>query len=163
MLMDASLTEQIRRMDPITPRAGEKKDVKMLSALLDGAAEQLEASGALCRLVGPMGEQIELPPSVFYLLERVVDVMAQGDAVTVVPIGQKLSTQQAANLLNVSRQYLVRLLEGGHIPFEKAGTHRRLRIQDVLAYKHRRADERKQALDGLAALSEESGGYPELD
>ena len=163
MLIDENPTEQIRRMDPIAPRAGEKGDVETLSAILEGAAKQLETSGERCRLIGPLGEEIELPPSVFYLLERVVDVMAAGDAVTVVPVGQKLSTQQAANLLNVSRQYLVRLLESGKIPFEKAGTHRRLKIQDVLAYKHRRADQRKQALDGLAALSEESGGYPELD
>lgn len=119
--------------------------------------------GKRCRLVGPLGEEIELPASIFHILERVAEVMANGDAITVVPVGQMLTTQQAANVLNVSRQYLVQLLESGEIPYEKTGTHRRLNIQDVLAFKQKRAGKRKKALDNLAAFSEEDGGYPELD
>jgi excisionase family DNA binding protein len=92
----------------------------------------------------PLGEEIELPASIFYVLRRIADVMAHGNAITVVPVGQKLSTQQAANILMVSRQYLVRLLERGRIPYEKAGTHRRLSIQDVLAFKRERAVERRK-------------------
>jgi excisionase family DNA binding protein len=115
-----------------------------------------------CRLVGPKGETIAIPESVFYVLERVVDVMARGDAITVVPVGKEHTTQQAADLLNISRQYLVRLLEGGKIPFTKTGKHRRLRMEDVLAFKAQRDRDRKAALDELTALSEEFGGYGEL-
>jgi hypothetical protein len=70
-------------------------------------------SAADCRLVGPQGESITLPESVLHVLERVVEVMARGDSITVVPVGREMTTQQAADLLNVSRQYLVRLLDEG--------------------------------------------------
>lgn len=155
--------EQLRRLEPVAPQADERGEVQKLSALLDGLFKEVADQGKRCRLVGPLGEQIDLPPSVFCVLERVAEVMAHGDAITVVPVGQKLTTQQAANILNISRQYLIRLLESGHIPHEKTGTHRRLAIQDVLAFKRGRAVERRKALDNLAALSEEAGGYPELD
>lgn len=73
-----------------------------------------------------------------------------------------MTTQQAADLLNVSRQYLVRLLEEGRIPFTRTGKHRRLRIEDVLAFKEHRDRERCAGLDELARMSEEVGGYDEL-
>jgi excisionase family DNA binding protein len=157
-----AVAEQIRRLEPIVPQADERPEVEKLLALLDGKGASRHLARP-CRLIGPLGEEIELPASIFYILERVVEVMAHGDAITVVPVGQELTTQQAANILNVSRQYLVRLLENGEIPFEKTGAHRRLRIKDVLAYRHRRAKERGKALDDLTALSEDSGGYPELN
>jgi len=92
-------------------------------------------------------------------LERVVEVLARGDAITVVPVGKELTTQQAADLLNVSRQYLVRLLEGKRIPFTKTGKHRRLRVEDVLAFKERRDSERRKGLAELTRLTQEFGGY----
>jgi excisionase family DNA binding protein len=162
MLTNSGTAERIRRMEPVAPPAGERDAFKNLSHLLDQAVKEV-SSGRRCRLVGPLGEQVELPASAFYILERVAEVMAHGDAITVVPVGQELTTQQAANLLNVSRQFLVGLLESGQIPFTKSGSHRRLRVQDVLEFKQNRAKQRKKALDKLVALSEESGGYPELD
>ena len=79
-----------------------------------------------------------------------------------VPVHQELTTQQAADLLNISRQYLVRLLEEGKIPYTRTGKHRRLRIDDVVAYKQARDRERSESLDELARLSDELGGYDEL-
>jgi excisionase family DNA binding protein len=92
----------------------------------------------------------------------VAEVLAGGDAVTIVPTGKELTTQQAADLLSVSRQYLVRLLDEGRIPCIRTGKHRRLRIDDVLAFKEKRDRERQEALTDLTRLSEDLGGYDEL-
>ena len=70
-----------------------------------------------------------------------------------------LTTQAAAERLNVSRQYVVRLVDQGALPSIKVGTHRRLRLADVLAYKTQRDSDRDVALDRLAAMSEDVGGY----
>ncbi|MDP3235012.1 MAG: excisionase family DNA-binding protein [Myxococcales bacterium] len=81
------------------------------------------------------------------------------DSVTVVPVGAKVTTQQAAALLNVSRQYLVRLLDEGRMPFRRTGKHRRVRVEDVLAFKHARDSERRRGLRELSELTQEFGGY----
>ena len=93
------------------------------------------------------------------MLERVAEVLARGDSITVVPVGREATTQQAADLLNVSRQYLVRLLEEERIPFRKTGKHRRLRIEDVLAFKEKRDKDRRAGLRELSQMSQEFGGY----
>jgi excisionase family DNA binding protein len=156
-----SLEEQIRRLTPVAAPPEQRADVAALFRLLDRAAHG-RREGGTCKLVGPSGETISIPESVFYLLERVVEVMARGDSITVVPVGQELTTQQAADMLNVSRQYLVRLLDSGRIPFTKTGKHRRVRVEDALAFKEQRDHERKARLDDLTRMSEELGGYDEL-
>lgn len=78
-----------------------------------------------------------------------------------VPVGAVMTTQQAADLLNVSRQYLVRLLDDGKLPYDRTGKHRRLKMEDVLAYKKQRDLERDNKLDEIAKLTEELGGYGE--
>ena len=102
---------------------------------------------------------VAMPDLVLELLRRVVDILASGNAVTIVPVGRELTTQQAAGILNVSRQYLVRLLEDGKLPFVRTGSHRRLRIEDVLRYKERRDRERETGLTELTQLHESIGGY----
>lgn len=105
-----------------------------------------------------------IPRSVFAVVVRVAEVLARGDAITLVPVGKELTTQQAADLLNISRQYLVRLLNEGVIAYTKTGKHRRLKIEDVLAFKGGERDQaRKAGLDELAAVSQELGGYTELE
>lgn len=160
-VMERSLEEQIRRMTPVAAPPEQRAAVGALFRLLEAAAHARRQRQA-CRLVGPSGEEMVIPESVFYVLERVAEVMSQGDSITVVPVGRQLTTQQAANLLNVSRQYVVRLLDEGRIPFTKTGKHRRVRIEDVLAFKKSRDRERKVALDELTQLSEDVGGYGEL-
>jgi excisionase family DNA binding protein len=154
--------EAVRRMEPVSAPDAERKAVTELSAFLDRVAKSVETDLPKCVLTGPLGEKMELPPSIFYVLERVAEVMGRGDAITVVPIGRELTTQQAAALLNVSRQYLVTLIEGGTIPFKKTGSHRRLKIEDVLEYKRARDSDRRSNLRELTKLSEEFGGYAEL-
>ena len=114
---------------------------------------QLSLAPSASRLLGG----IDHPPR-----RRAPKCQLVGPRVTVVPIGKELTTQQAADLLNVSRQYLVRLLDEGKVPFTKTGKHRRLRMEDVLAFKQTRDKDRKTALDRLTELSEEFGGYSEL-
>ncbi len=105
-------------------------------------------------------ETVEIPASALRLLVGILDEMAAGHGVTLVPTQAELTTQQAADFLNVSRPYLIGLLEAGQIPFHKTGTHRRVFFPDILAYKTQTQEKRLQALQELAALSQELGlGY----
>jgi excisionase family DNA binding protein len=126
---------------------------------LDRVARLLERVEERPRLVGPRGEDVEVPASLFAVLADVVEHLRRGDGVAVVPYHRELTTQQAADLLNISRPYLVRLLDEGCIAYRRLGTHRRLKLGDVVAYKARRDAERRSALDDLAALSQEAGLY----
>jgi excisionase family DNA binding protein len=149
-------------MTPVSAPPEQRAGVAALSRLLGAVAHKRPSREPKCQLVGPQGEKIAIPTAVFYVLERVAEVLARGDAVTVVPVGKQLTTQQAADLLNVSRQYLVRLLDEGRIPFSKTGKHRRVRIEDVMAFAATRDKDRGEALSRLTQLSEELGGYSEL-
>jgi excisionase family DNA binding protein len=154
-----SLEDQIRRMTPVAAPPEQRAQVVALSKALEGMAHLPKRRAPKCQLVGPKGESIALPESVFYVLERVAEVMARGDSITVVPVGRELTTQQAADLLNVSRQYLVRLLDEGRIAFRKTGKHRRLRIEDVLAFKATRDKDRRAGLRELSQMTQAFGGY----
>lgn len=156
--------ETRRSLGPVAAPASEEQAVAALSQFLDRLASDPTHALPQCILSGPLGEKVELPPSVFYILERVAEVMGRGDAITVVPVGRELTTQQAAALLNVSRQFLVQsLLDGGVIPFSRTGTHRRIRIEDLLAYKAVRDADRRAQLKALTKMSEAYGGYREFD
>ena len=104
-------------------------------------------------------EAVTIPTAAFRLLVAILAQMADGNGVRLIPHHAELTTQEAAELLNISRPYLVRLLEEGRIPFRKVGTHRRVRFEDIIAYKaqHRRA--RSASLDELTRLSQELGLY----
>ena len=98
---------------------------------------------------------VSLPTSALRLLLDVLAEIGQGNAVSVIPIHALLTTQEAADILNVSRPFLVQLLEKGEIPFHKVGTHRRVRYEHVIAYKNGVDDKRREALDALAAQAQE--------
>ncbi|MBV9798925.1 MAG: helix-turn-helix domain-containing protein [Solirubrobacterales bacterium] len=144
---------------PETVLHANPSDAGRLSALRD----QIHA---MCRgpqppyLVGPGGERIELPASAFEALKLVIDALAGGQSITLVPHDKELTSQEAADVLHVSRPHLIKLLDFGEIPFHRVGTHRRIRLEDVLAYRARRDAERDAALSELTRLSEElPGGY----
>ena len=94
---------------------------------------------------------IALHRSLSELLLELLRVVGSGDAVTLVPVHQQLTTQQAADILNVSRPYLIKLLEEGVMDHHKVGRHRRIRAHDVFAYKQKMAAERAEALSDMAA------------
>lgn len=96
------------------------------------------------------GDQVELPESMYHLLHQVVDALTAGRAVTIAPRSTTLTTQQAADLLGVSRPTVVRLIDSGELPAERPGTRRQVLLRDVLDYRERR---RQHQYDVLAATS----------
>lgn len=128
------------------------------SALLDlGRFLELHSGPAL--LLGPDGEQVPLPEEVHKVLVKVVEDMREGKVITLVPRTQRLTTQEAADYLGISRPTLVKLLEQGKIPFEKPGRHRRILFADVLAYLQRQREGRRAALDRMTEDASEAGLY----
>jgi len=104
---------------------------------------------------GEEAETVAVPASALRLLLHVLTEMAQGNAVTLIPVHAELTTQQAADLLNVSRPYLIGLLEEGKIPFRLVGKHRRIRRDDLMEYKRRDDQARLRVLEELVAQAQE--------
>ncbi len=104
--------------------------------------------------------EVELPTSALRLLVEILAELADGNAVKVVPVHAELTTQEAADLLNVSRPHFVKLLEDGVIPFHRAGKHRRVKFADLMQYKTEREQASTEAMADLARQSQELGlGY----
>ncbi len=131
-----------------------------LSEMLE-LARFLENHSAPAILLGPDGEQIPLPMAAYEVLKQIVSAMERGASVSVEPIDRQLTTQQAADLLGVSRNTLVRLLDEHELPFERLGEsrHRRLRLHDVLAYRERKRTDRRSRLDEMTRQATEDGLY----
>jgi len=141
--------------EPITASENEQPTLKQMKGVL--SVDYVD--DRVPKLVGPSGEEIKLPESVFYVLRQVVQYMMRGKAVTIVPINKELTTQEAADILNVSRPYLVKLLEEGKISYGMVGTHRRIRFSDLMEYKRLRDADRSRSLTELAQMSEDLGLY----
>ena len=138
--------------EPITANENEKPALRKIEGVLNNTRQ-------VPKLVGPNGEEIELPVSVFQVLRQIVYHMMHGRAISIVPINKELSTQEAADILNVSRPYLVKILEEGKIPFIKVGSHRRIGFADLMRYKKLRDEERQRALAEITHISEDAGLY----
>jgi excisionase family DNA binding protein len=129
-----------------------------LSALLD-LSRFLELHTEPGLLLGPDGEQAPLPEEVYRILVQVVDALREGKVITIVPRTQRLTTQEAADFLGISRPTLVKLLDQGKIPYDQPGRHRRILFSDLLAYLDRRDEERRAALDRMTEEASEAGLY----
>ena len=103
--------------------------------------------------------QIDVPGDAVEALGVVLETIGKGHAVRVLAEDDEVSTIEAANLLHISRPHLVTMLERGDLPFRRVGTHRRILLADVLAYKRREDESRRAALDELTGLSDELGLY----
>ncbi|SDR11343.1 helix-turn-helix domain-containing protein [Actinopolyspora saharensis] len=149
------MTATMQDQTVLPPSAGE--DQHLLGALAEQLADDGQDGRAL--LLGPDGSGIELPAPVFQALRDVVSAMSQGLAITVAPHNTMLTTQEAADLLGISRPTLVKRLEAGEIPYVLHGRHRKMRLKDVVAYQRRAWQEREDALDEMATAAQEAGFY----
>ena len=102
-------------------------------------------------------ETVDIPMSAVRLLKEILDQMAHGNGVALMPLHTELTTRQAADLLQVSRTHLVQLLDEGRIPCRRVGAHRRVRARDIVAYRRETETRRREALDELTDLDQELG------
>ena len=110
-------------------------------------------------LVSASGEKVEFPDTLYEVLIRIVEMMSRGQAVTLVPDNQVVTTQRAATILGMSRPFLIKLLEAGVMAHHRIGNQRRVYLQDLLSYARKRDEERKAALDRLSRNASEAGLY----
>ncbi|RFB88984.1 DNA-binding protein [Rhizobium leguminosarum bv. trifolii] len=136
--------------------APERSAAARIASLLRATSKKQRGS---VQVIDADGERMEVPHSLAEIMYRAAELLAAGRPVTVLPEEEMLSTQAAANILNVSRQYLVRLVDTGELPAEMVGSHRRLRATDVAAFQATRDAKRTTALDRLTSLSEDVDGY----
>jgi excisionase family DNA binding protein len=136
---------------------------EQLAEVVDFVAE-LELRGVTVprghpALVSGDGKRLELPGPVFDALVQVATALAHGQGVTVIPQSALLTTQEAADVLGISRPTLVRLLTDGEIPFEQRGRHRRILLSELLDYQERMRQERRESLTRMAQEGQAAGIY----
>ena len=125
------------------------------------ALRQLVQEGSV-KIVGAKGRRAQLPSAVAGLLDEILKNMQAGKAVSIVPEHQQLTTQRAANILGISRPFMVKLLEEGELTFHMVGSHRRVYLKDLLAYKKRRDEERHDSINRMARMELEAGTYDKV-
>lgn len=141
----------------ISPTKADQVLARESSQLLTAHKMGRRASVRIQLVDDEANETIAIPRSVLQLLLLALNEMAQGNAVTLIPTNTELTTQQAADLLNVSRPYVVKLLDEKKIPSRMVGKYRRLRFDDLMAYKQKDDDARALILDQLSAETQELG------
>jgi len=136
--------------DPIAASANEREAIDVIERLAESRDElRLMAGDAT----------VVVPYAIRTILGQAAHELVRGNRVSLVPIGRMLTTRQAAELLNVSRPFLIGLLESDQIPFEMVGTHRRVPIDEVLRFREERSRGRRQALRQLSEEADELGIY----
>lgn len=141
----------------LPPDDGGAEIQRLASALAEGPAE-VQAT-----LIGPDGAALALPAELYHVLADVASALSQGLAVTIAPQHAVLTTQQAAEMLNISRPTLVKLLEDGEIAYEQRGRHRHVRLGDVVEYQQRSRRERRDKLTELTRTAEQDGTADTVD
>ena len=153
-----------RKARTYLPEAAARDEILDFAELMHEIEVSLAGTSSKAALVDPQGEARPIPDEIFRILDQVTNALAAGEGITVVPQGMTMTTQQAADYLGISRPTLVRLLEAGDIAHEKPGRHRRVRLEDLVAYQESFRSERRAALRELQRSSLETrvrAGHPE--
>ena len=149
------MTQAFKLSDQTTPPPSDE-DIKIAAESSSRLVAALIGKGDQAQIRVVDGDQnITVPMSAMHMLVDILAHMAEGEAVALIPQHAELTTQQAADFLNVSRPFFVKLLEGGKLDFHKVGSHRRVYFRDLVAYKEQSMDERRKALDELSAQAQE--------
>ena len=139
------------------PTEEEQKEAKLAHDTLEGTSKYLEKEEGEHRVTLSVddGVKVSVPESALKFLLKYLHSLSEGEAVSILPLESEMSTQQAADILNVSRPHLVKMLENNEIPYHKVGRHRRINAKDLLEYKRQRDEEREDLLDDLASQAQE--------
>ena len=151
-------------MSTVALRVPSPKEAEQAQAAVRALSGLLKKKSPRTLRVQPEGAKehvtVTVPREAFELFLDILAQMANGNAVSIVPVHAELTTQQAADLLNVSRPFLVALLDDAKIPYRTVGTHRRVMVADLLSYKERDSAYRKKVADELAEEAQKHGlGY----
>ena len=142
-------------LDPVFPTEEETEIIKLLDRVLENETENGDSERLKVKLVQVGSEAIALPESLYQLLRQAAHLMAAGRAVSLVPIEQDMTLEEAAILLNVSQPFLIKLLTEGAIKYVKVGSEQRICLGDLMAYKKQRTVKRRDILRELAEFSQE--------
>jgi excisionase family DNA binding protein len=145
--------------DLLTPTLPTESDASLAKKTSRLLAPRVRSSAPLSFRVLDMakGETLRIPAAAAKMLVRILEEMARGNAVTLIPVHAELTTQEAADLLTISRPSLIQLLDEGKIEYRKVGTHRRVRFESLMNYKRKADAARRAALAELAAYDQEIG------
>ena len=157
-----TITSNIRVAGPVLEKKPVRPTALELPAISEIASFMLrmeQEEPVLLTLLGPHDERIALPESLCRILREAVVRLGRGESVSILSADEELTTQQAANALNVSRPYMVRLLDAGKIPCHRVGTHRRVRREDLEHYRLERDQRRRANLHTMVREAEEQGLY----
>lgn len=146
----------VRKARTYLPVADARQEILDFAELMRELEDFLTQNSSKAALVDPQGNARPVPDEIFRILDQVTSALAAGEGITIVPQGATMTTQQAADFLGISRPTLVRLLEAGDITYDKPGRHRRVRLEDLVAYQVNFRAERRAALRELQRASLEA-------
>ncbi|MCS5718462.1 helix-turn-helix domain-containing protein [Herbiconiux sp. CPCC 205763] len=142
-----------RKAQTYLPEANAREEILDFAELMRELEAFLAQNSSKAALVDPQGNARPIPDEIFRILDQVTNALAAGAGITIVPQGMSMTTQQAADFLGISRPTLVRLLEAGDIAYDKPGRHRRVQLEDLVAYQASFRSERRAALRELQRAS----------
>lgn len=144
----------LSKNESVHSTAPQDEEIKLIQQL-----EKTLFSGQVPKMIDIDGEQVVIPSSVYQVWRQVVHAMALGQKISIVSQQQEMTTQEAADFLNVSRPYLIKLLEQGEIPYIKVGSHRRVNLLDLSKYKEERDNKRREGMKEFSQFLQKEGFY----
>jgi excisionase family DNA binding protein len=149
--------DHVREVTPPVLNSKDKEMVRLAQRCIMASLDHSRA--AVITLTTDTGEHpaVEVPPAALKLIGQLLGVMSEGRPVVLMPTEQELTTVEAANFLNVSRPFVIKEMESGRLPHRKVGSHRRISMEDLLAYAQKMRAQQVKALDRMAKNARELG------